>query len=138
MPRMPSSGMLRIAGQEYQVRGQSWLDREWSTSALGNDQVGWDWFALQLEDGRELMYYRLRLRDGSEDAYSAGSLTGPQGELTRLSCEDVQIEVLDRWQSPAAVSYTHLDVYKRQVHMFSGIKPSTIGAMTLKLCRCLF
>lgn len=105
MPRMPSSGMLRIAGQEYQVRGQSWLDREWSTSALGNDQVGWDWFALQLEDGRELMYYRLRLRDGSEDAYSAGSLTGPQGELTRLSCEDVQIEVLDRWQSPAGTSY---------------------------------
>lgn len=105
MPRMPSSGILRIAGQTYQVHGQSWLDREWSTSALGTDQVGWDWFALQLEDGRELMYYRLRLRDGSEDAYSGGSLIGIHGELTRLRPEDVQIEVLERWQNPGGTSY---------------------------------
>ena len=37
------------------------MDREWSTSALGAGQVGWDWFALQLSDGSELMYYQLRL-----------------------------------------------------------------------------
>lgn len=31
------------------------MDREWSTSALGPDQEDWDWFSLQLDDGRDLM-----------------------------------------------------------------------------------
>ena len=46
--------------------GLAWMDREWSTSALGPELVGWDWFALQLDDGRELMLYRLRRRDGGD------------------------------------------------------------------------
>ena len=33
-------------GARFQVEGLAWMDREWSTSALGPDQVGWDWFAL--------------------------------------------------------------------------------------------
>jgi hypothetical protein len=52
------------------------LDREWSTSALGPDQSGWDWFALQLDDGRELMFYRLRRKDGGMDPFSTGAPAG--------------------------------------------------------------
>ncbi len=55
------------------------MDREWSTSALGADQVGWDWFALQLSDGRDVMIYRLRRRDGSIDPFSAGTIVGADG-----------------------------------------------------------
>lgn len=105
MPRMPSTGTVQIKGQVYTVTGISWLDREWSTSALSADQVGWDWFALQLEDGRELMYYRLRLRNGSEDAYSGGSLISSNGEVIRLKREDVQLEVLNSWRSTAGTQY---------------------------------
>ena len=50
--RLESQGTLRVGGREYAVSGLSWMDREISTSALSPGQVGWDWFALQLDDER--------------------------------------------------------------------------------------
>ena len=76
------------------------MDREWSTSALAKDQVGWDWFGLQLSDGRELMFYRLRKRDGSVDPLSRGTVVNVDGSTQTLTPEDISIEVRDRWRSP--------------------------------------
>ena len=76
------------------------MDREWSTSSLGKDQVGWDWFALQLEDGRDLMLYQLRRKDGTADPTSNGTLVGPRGESRHLGLSDFELEVVDRWESP--------------------------------------
>ena len=98
--RLATRGTIRVDGEAYRVEGTSWMDREWSTSSLGEGQVGWDWFALQLSNGYDLMYYRLRNRDGSASRYTEGLLVGPNGEAERLSSEDVQLEVLDRWASP--------------------------------------
>lgn len=100
LTRMPSRGVVTVDGREYAVTGTSWMDREWSTSALGAEQVGWDWFSLQLSDGGELMYYQLRKKDGSADPYSAGMLVPAEGEPVRLKREDVRLEVLDTWTSP--------------------------------------
>ena len=99
MTRLATSGRIVIAGETFQVAGTSWLDREWSTSALGEDQVGWDWFSLQLDDGRELMYYQLRLKDGTADPLSSGVLVDASGATQRLRPNDIQIKVLDYWQS---------------------------------------
>ena len=45
-PRLESQGhTVSLDGQQYKVSGLSWLDREISTSALSEGQVGWDWFA---------------------------------------------------------------------------------------------
>ena len=83
------------------MSGLSWMDREWSTSALGPDLAGWDWFALQLDDGRELMVYRLRRRDGTADAYSAGALVdGRRRARGRCAPGDVSLEALGDWTSP--------------------------------------
>jgi predicted secreted hydrolase len=98
--RMPATGVVRIGADSFDVEGLAWMDREWSTSALGPDLVGWDWFALQLQDGRELMFYLLRGRDGSTGAFSAGSLVGADGTLRRLGPADVAIETLAHWTSP--------------------------------------
>ncbi len=98
--RIDSSGTISIDGQKFEVGGLSWLDREWSTSALGEDQKGWDWFSLQLEDGREIMLYQLRLKDGGIDPFSSGSLIGTSGDVTPLKAGDFEIEVLDTWKSP--------------------------------------
>jgi predicted secreted hydrolase len=76
------------------------MDREWSTSALG-DRAGWDWFALQLADGRDLMFYRLRRADGAADRFSAGVAVGADGRARALGAGDVALEVLDVWPSPA-------------------------------------
>ena len=50
--RLAATGALTVAGRSRPVAGLAWMDHEWSTSALGEDQVGWDWFSLQLDDGR--------------------------------------------------------------------------------------
>jgi predicted secreted hydrolase len=100
LTRMPTRGQVTVDGRAYEVTGQSWMDREWSTSALGEEQVGWDWFSLQLSDGGELMYYQLRRRDGTVDPFSAGTLVPAHGEPVRLSREDMRVEVLDTWTSP--------------------------------------
>lgn len=97
--RIDTSGRVIIDGQEFEVRGLSWLDREWSTSALGENQEGWDWFSIQLNDGREIMLYQLRLKDGGIDNYSSGSIVNQNGDLTPLKAADFEIEVLDTWKS---------------------------------------
>ncbi len=98
--RMPVTGAVRIGTSTHQVSGLGWMDREWSTSALGEDQVGWDWFALHLDDGRDLMFYRLRLRNGGIDPFSKGVLVGADGAARRLNADDVLVEPLDEWTSP--------------------------------------
>jgi predicted secreted hydrolase len=105
MTRLQTSGNLRIGDNNFSVAGLSWLDREWSTSALAADQVGWDWFALQFDDGSELMFYGLRSRDGSWDAASAGTFVSDTGRAIQLHPGDVDIVVLDTWESPAGGSY---------------------------------
>ena len=98
--RVPATGRLWIGGRTYEVTGQAWLDREWSTSALGSGQAGWDWFALQLGDGRELMFYQLRRKDGAADPMSAGTLVSADGKARGLTARDVQIRVTEHWKSP--------------------------------------
>ncbi len=100
MTRMPTQGEIRVAGERFVVSGTSWLDREWSTSALGENQVGWDWFSLQFDDGRELMYYQLRLDNGQPDPLSSGVLVAVDGSSQRLKAEDLNLQVLDHWVSP--------------------------------------
>lgn len=103
--RWESRGTLRIDDRSWRVTGASWLDREWSSSALAADQAGWDWFALQLSDGSELMFYNLRRLDGAQDEYSAGTWIGADGQVLALARDEVTIEVQDRWLSPAGGSY---------------------------------
>ena len=98
--RLDTEGQILLDGDTLSVTGESWMDREWSTSALGPDQEGWDWFSLQLNDGRDLMYYQLRRTDGSSSRFSEGVIVGPDGATQPLSRSDVSVEVLDTWTSP--------------------------------------
>ena len=99
--RMPAEGRVVIGSDTAQVRGLAWLDREWSTSALSDGQVGWDWFALQLDDGWEMMVYQLRRADGSADPLSDGVLIDPEGRRVPLEWgQDVSVEVTGSWESP--------------------------------------
>ncbi|HBX67240.1 MAG TPA: carotenoid 1,2-hydratase, partial [Balneolaceae bacterium] len=98
--RMDTEGTVTLDGEEFEVSGQSWMDHEWSTSALDREQEGWDWFSLQLSNGYDLMYYQLRNRDGSVSEFTVGSLIGPNGEKTTITPENVTLEVQDRWESP--------------------------------------
>ena len=99
--RMPAAGRLVLGSDTVDVDGLAWLDREWSTSSLSEGQVGWDWFALQLDDGWEIMIYRLRRTDGSVDRWSAGVLIDPAGNRIELEWgPDVVLETTGSWTSP--------------------------------------
>jgi predicted secreted hydrolase len=98
--RMSALGSVSVGGPSVEVSGSAWFDHEWSTSALGEGAVGWDWFSLQLEDGRELMFFRIRRADGTIEPASGGTLVARDGSTRRLLAADVALDVLDRWTSP--------------------------------------
>ncbi len=100
LPRLVTTGVLHIDGREIEVQGSAWMDREWSTSALGDEVAGWDWFGLRLSDGGSLMFYRLRRYDGTADAFSGGMLVGGAGERRRLARDDVELTPIHYWTSP--------------------------------------
>src|SRR5690606_21671054 len=77
-----------------------WMDHEFSTSALAPNQVGWDWFALQLDDGTELKVFHLRNTDGGVDPFSSGSFVAADGAVTRLRRDDFSIDAEATWESP--------------------------------------
>ncbi|HMI87153.1 MAG TPA: lipocalin-like domain-containing protein [Polyangiaceae bacterium] len=105
LTRMPTSGAITVGGERFEVRGESWMDREWSTRALSSEQTGWNWFALRLDDGRELMFFQLLRRDGQKDAWSSGSLVDRDGTAHPLRADDVTVEPLGTWTSP----HSHTD-----------------------------
>jgi len=105
LPRLAVRGRLLRDGEPLAVHGLAWCDREWGSGALGARQVGWDWFALQLQDGTALMFYALRGPDGARDAHSAGTWIGPHGETRALKSGDVLLEVTGHWLGADRVRY---------------------------------
>jgi predicted secreted hydrolase len=104
--RLETSGQVQIESERYLVSGLSWMDHEFSTSALSAGQVGWDWFSIQLDNDMEIMAFQIRREDGSIDPYSSLALIYPDGSTLKLSQEDFTIQVLDEWKSPhSAATY---------------------------------
>lgn len=100
LTRMSTQGTIELGGRTERVRGLSWMDHEFGSDQLGRNQVGWDWFSLQLENKTELMLYLMRRKDGSVDPVSSGTLVYEDGTTRNLSLDSFRIEVVNRWTSP--------------------------------------
>jgi predicted secreted hydrolase len=100
LTRLETSGTVQVGDTSYQVSGLSWMDHEWSTSGLAADQVGWDWFSVQLDDGSELMVFQLRKADGSIDPFSSGTFIAADGSTRHFARDAFEIRVEDTWHSP--------------------------------------
>jgi len=98
--RLRTTGTIQIHDHQYSVNGNSWLDREWSTSILSKNETGWDWFSLQLQDNRELMLFVIRQKNGAISPYSAGTLVFSDNRTLHLKKGDFTIQTLDNWVSP--------------------------------------
>jgi predicted secreted hydrolase len=101
MPRMPTTGTLTVAGHAFELIGDTWMDHEFSSNALAENQSGWDWLALSLADGADLMIYRLRDKSGQTD-YLSGTRIDPSGAVHYLTASDITLTPSEPWKSPAS------------------------------------
>jgi predicted secreted hydrolase len=100
LPHLSTRGTITASGRTVAVTGASWMDHEFFTSGMAPNLSGWDWFSLQLDDGREVMLYLLRHQDGTVDPASAGSLIDPEGGARHLQLSDFTVKATGSWTSP--------------------------------------
>jgi predicted secreted hydrolase len=97
--RLKTEGKMFLRGKEFSVQGISWMDHEFGSSQLQDDQVGWDWFSIQMDNRVELMFYQIRHRDGKIGPFSSGTIIFPDGRYQHLPGKEFQIEGLAQWKS---------------------------------------
>lgn len=92
-PHIDVIGNLSDGGDDIELIGKAWLDREWSSQPLAPDQPGWDWLSIHLDDGYALMIYRLRQADGNH--WYSGTWVAPDGSSEKLGPQDLIFEPLE-------------------------------------------
>ena len=97
---LQSTGTVKISRQSVEVKGVSWMDHEFGTSALSDGIVGWDWFSIQLENGTILMLARLRYQDGSDWPSFEGTLAEIGQTPVKIQRADFNIKETASWKSP--------------------------------------
>lgn len=97
--RLSTTGKITVEGEEFEVKGTGWMDHEFGTSFLESKQKGWDWFSIQLQDGRELMLFQIRRADGSVDPRSSGTLIEKDGSATHIEFDDFTLAPVRSWTS---------------------------------------
>lgn len=95
-----ASGAVTRSGVRFPVTGIAWMDHEYGSDELTANQTGWDWFAIQLNDDREVMLYRLRERGGATTPQSSGSLIDRHGGVRYLPLRAFTIIATGWWRSP--------------------------------------
>jgi predicted secreted hydrolase len=97
--RLQASGRFRDGDRRGSVSGTAWFDHEWGPGVLPRDAVGWDWFALQLSDGSDLMLFRMRDQKGRATPFSSGTFVSEKGDAQPVRWQDVSLGELDHWKS---------------------------------------
>lgn len=100
MPRLTCQGLIFVKDKPLEVTGQAWMDHEFGSNQLTGDQVGWDWYSIQLSGNRELMLYVMRREDGTFEKQSSGTYIDASGKVTHLNLADFKIEKTGTWTSP--------------------------------------
>lgn len=99
LSRLSTEGTMTVNGEIFRVTGLAWMDHEFSTTSLGENSVGWDWFSLQFTDKRELMYFQIRQRDSSIEPLSSGTLIEPDGTSKPIALNQIKLHALQTWKS---------------------------------------
>jgi predicted secreted hydrolase len=92
LTRLAANGRIVLGNKAFDVAGLAWMDHEFFTHQLESNQVGWDWFSVQLNDQTELMLFRIRRSDGSVDPYSAGTFVNANGAGTHLRSSEFTLQ----------------------------------------------
>jgi predicted secreted hydrolase len=99
MPQLAVAGSVVRDGKREAMTGRAWLDREWSSSYLAPDAVGWDWTGVNFDDGAALMAFQIRRREG-QALHAGGTFRRADGTQLVLTPEDVRFVPRRHWHSP--------------------------------------
>lgn len=99
-PNLSTKGVLKINGKSYTVSGNSWMDHEFGSSQLQENQKGWDWFSLHFNDGSSLMLYQIRELNGKRSPFSNGTYVSKSGKQEYLTDKDFDLQISNYWTSP--------------------------------------
>jgi predicted secreted hydrolase len=104
--RMNAAGSLTIGGTSLPVRGTAWMDREFGDFPLKHDVRGWDWLAIQLNNGTELRVYHRRRGGTGISPPSSLAFVDEAGQATWLGESEFTLREEARWTSPrTGISY---------------------------------
>lgn len=98
--RMAALGRLEWSGNSISIDGLAWMDHEFFTEPPGSGILSWDWLSIQLDNGEDLMLYRLRDAKGNETPYSSGAYVDPRGKATFLNSTQFSLTPGETWRSP--------------------------------------
>jgi len=98
--RLNTSGRVNVAGQQFTIQGQSWFDHDWGTAPLGNEIKGIDHYMLQLSDGLDLAFYRLRNAEQNQVSWSRGIMVFSNGRSEDIQSGDIELQATRQWTSP--------------------------------------
>jgi len=98
--RLAATGQMRNGSVSYSLSGTAWFDHEWGPGGMPAGVAGWDWFALQLDDGSELMLYRMRAKTGGATPFSSGTFVSADGSSRPVTWSEVRLEESAWWKSP--------------------------------------
>jgi len=103
--RLETQGTLKVNGTLFNVIGFSWMDHEFGTSTLGANQVGWDWFSIQLDNDTEIMLFQIRDIKGAISPYSSGTIISQNNTATTLGVDDFEITPTQVWKTSDHIEY---------------------------------
>ena len=98
--RLETTGTIVFEGTQVAVTGLSWMDHEFGTSALSGDAVGWDWFAVTLDNDVVLMFAEIRTLSGAAQEIFEGTLSFPDGRQIPILPDDFDLTPTGEWTSP--------------------------------------
>lgn len=96
--RMDAAGTLTVNGEPRSISGKAWFDQQWG-DFLVTDDIGWDWFSVQLDSGEEVMAWQSHDTRGTTLDANA-TIVDPEGLTQDVPGDELSIIALDEWQSP--------------------------------------
>ena len=103
-PQLQVDGSIVLDGKSQAARGKAWFDHEWSSEVLGEADVGWDWFGINLDDGGALMAFRIRDAAGAT-VFAHATLRDAAGRTQIWRGNEVQFKSKRAWRSARGTAY---------------------------------
>lgn len=131
--RLKTNGKITINGLAHRIKGDSWYEHEWGTNITGANIQGVDHYILQLSDGRDFTFYRIRDRDNNTHPLSRGIMVFPNGNHENVRQSEIEFEMISAWTSPVShIRYPlswniRIPKYRLSVHTTPLVKEQEIN-----------